>query len=292
MPITTPQSNSAFNKLPPALQDFILSEEVAESIHIIEEEFPIPEGKSDDFALKIFGMLTYAYFPEEFTRDLQSEYAFPEDVALKILIEVYDLILEPAGYVLDPNDTSNSSMQSAPVVHVEPHDLPTARVIPPHEPIPAISTPQYSVPAQPTQPTTPVNPNSNPVPMPRNQRPAPWNSMSSGMPVQQSPVNEPSILEQQVESVHNLDHQPALSEHDEDLMPMIIQNSKNIQQQRQQAPQVAPKPVPMQQPPQQTWQPAPAPVPEPPKFVPAPEKNNTSSTSDKRYNDPYREPIN
>jgi hypothetical protein len=268
---TNEQLDKVFNELPIELQDFILSDEVADAISIVEEEYNIPPSKSDDFVLKVLAMLLGLYFPEEFMRDIEREYNILEDISLKIYIDIYELVLEPAAYVLDPNDdenttgnpvesigpapipsaentepsikkhildeiehptptpmksvplhqntpisaytpTSHESMHAAPLPMIQPHDLPTARVIPPHQPVTPISG-QIS-------------------------RQAPWNTMPAVTPVQQ-PKTGPSILLQQTEEhVHKMDMHPNLPEHEEDLMPLVIEQSKKAQQEGTHAPVV------------------------------------------------------
>lgn len=256
MPYSTEQSNKAFAGLPLKVQEFVMSSVVADLIQIVEEEHSIPAVKSDDFTLKIFALLTYTYFPEEFMQDLQHEYSISEDIAMDILIDVYDLILEPAGYVLDREDGEDmsgeaseenpqtpqddtSSLQKhlldeienplpSPLVSqkpnpafsllpanqaatIQPYDLPAARVIPPINPNTINTVPTAASAAK-------------PVPMATPTRPAPWNSMTA--PQADQSKQAPSILIQQVDQVHNLDHGATISEHEEDLMPLIIENSK------------------------------------------------------------------
>lgn len=147
----------------------------------------------------------------------------------------------PSPMVSTPKEESSLPPQ-APAPAPELQNLPTARVIPPIAPI---SVPNYS----PARELPKIIKKEEPKPAPT------------------------SILMQQLEvPTHSLDHEPNIPEHDEDLMPLIIETSRNAQLAQTQS---APAPA------------APTPTPAP---SPAPAPTNTPG-SEKRYTDPYREPL-
>lgn len=284
---TYEQLNSAFDNLPESIQDTIMSTETQEVIEAIIYKYDIHKDEAQ-FRKLIFALCIGVMSPVEFVaaiqREMNVETEDSEDVLLaidsSILQILHALAKQELGNpdrrspVIDPTNSEKehgikehlldeienptpSPMVSTPkdesAIHAhiptpELQNLPAARVIPPLAPI---TVPNYS----------------------------PARELPKIIKKEESKTAPTSILLQQLETpTHNLDHEPNIPEHDEDLMPLIIETSRNAQLPQTQSPPAPAAPVETPvQPTTQTSATAPAP------------KNTPGS--DKRYTDPYREPI-
>ncbi len=97
---TLQELNNGFEKLTIELQDFIMSEVVQESVQLIAEEYGIEDDTLDTFSKNIFSLLIGEGSIGEFLSDLEHSLGFSEDDAQKIVLEVSELILEPASYLV------------------------------------------------------------------------------------------------------------------------------------------------------------------------------------------------
>jgi hypothetical protein len=98
---TQEQIDETFNRLPEEVQDFILSEEVSETLQVIEQGYGIPESKSDDFALNVMALLVGVGNTDEFVQDLQAGYNLRQDIANQVLYDVYAALIEPTHYLFN-----------------------------------------------------------------------------------------------------------------------------------------------------------------------------------------------
>src|SRR6266446_389820 len=96
---TQQELDEAFNGLPEEVQDFIMSEEIADSTHIIAEGYEITGEKYDAFAMDIFTLLVGLGSTDKFKEDLKGKMGIEEDMLNNVLVEVSGLILEPCQYV-------------------------------------------------------------------------------------------------------------------------------------------------------------------------------------------------
>ncbi|MBX4198071.1 hypothetical protein KW782_01925 [Candidatus Parcubacteria bacterium] len=250
------QLDDTYNELPEALQDYIMSQEVAESVHLISDEYLVPESKEDDFALKIFALLTGTYYVDEFIQEISREYNFPEDVARQVLIDIDELILDPSTYAIDPdageedtgihpkepqsplpplrgNDGTHDNESSIQRHILDEIEHPT--------PSPMTSSPRSSYappvglrskPAVPALIPQSFISNTHNVASSRLQfvAPVPEPVVAQNLPTARviPPMQNQGILRQQVETVHNLDMQPNLPDHHEDLMPLIVKQHRSL----------------------------------------------------------------
>ncbi len=166
MNYTQEQLDLAFNNLPEALQDFIMSDEVTEAQQLIAEEYGITGPAFEMFSHDIFAMLVGLESVEHFFNDLVAKEGVGEDMANEVLSEVHKLILDPAFFVLKKE---NGQIQATPAAPAKP-TIPVQPVNTP-KPVPAF------IPSQPKPAPTPApqfKPTPNPVPpQPAQQTPAP-----------------------------------------------------------------------------------------------------------------------
>jgi hypothetical protein len=248
MSYTIQQVNKAFNELPEELQEFILSDEVADTIHLIDEEYLVPQSRKEDFVLKILAMLSGIYFSDEFLQDIEREYNLSEDTAVKILLDVNEAILEPADYLLTslvgniPGDTSNAyasvTRESAFAENSQDSSIKTHILdeIEHPRPTPIMSEPR---PIQAPRPAPrPISP--PPQPLTRPAEPIHFPTARVVQPATAPRVN-PGLISRNNEPIHNLDMHPSIPEYtEEELLPLIIRNSKEAQANSTHAPIIRP----------------------------------------------------
>ncbi len=119
MNYTQTQLNDAFQKLPGTLQDFIMSDEVAESVDAIAGKYGIDDSIFDAFSQNIFALLVGVSSITEFTQNLTSLYKVSPEDANSVVLDVGNVILAPAHTLLEgeakktePTPTSIQAMNA------------------------------------------------------------------------------------------------------------------------------------------------------------------------------------
>ncbi|MDQ3014804.1 MAG: hypothetical protein M3Q73_03000 [bacterium] len=279
-----------FDEIPDELAAALISPDLNANILRIARNYNLPQEDVEHIQLLVSLIFFGEHHVNNFSNELEDMLDLPEDIVSNLAEDLYPVVFAP--YLEDLVEVGNTyaGKTQREMEHEAGEDGETIQQhilneIEHPTPSPMVSTPKVEsaipahIPAPELQnlPTARVIPPLAPLSVP-NYSPA--RELPKMVKKEEEPKAGPSsILMQQLEvPTHNLDHEPHFPEHDEDLMPLVIQTSRNVQLsqiQRTPAP-AAPVETPAQAP------------------VHAPTTGSAPTNTpgvEKRYTDPYREPI-